>query len=75
MEKEKEKLLAWVEGWKETGRVLEELRRDKIRAANTISSIQVLDSAYRAAIRNRPINPTSGLVEFHQLMNRLKIDD
>ncbi|HXH71103.1 MAG TPA: hypothetical protein VNI60_12300 [Pyrinomonadaceae bacterium] len=75
MENEKEKLRAWVDGWKETGKVLEELRRNKIKAANTITSIQVLDSAYRSAIRNRQTNPTSGLVEFHQLMNRLKIDD
>jgi hypothetical protein len=75
MENGEEKLRAWVEGWKETGKVLEQLRRDKIKAANTITSIQTLDSAYRSAIRNRVSNPTSGLVEFHQLMNKLKTDD
>jgi hypothetical protein len=75
MENEKKKLRAWVEGWKETGKVLEKLRRDKIRAADTVASIQALDSAYRAAIRNRATNQTSGLIEFHRLMNKLKADD
>lgn len=75
MENEKEKLRAWVENWRETGKVLGKLRHHKIKNINTIASIQILDSAYRSAILNRQTNSTSGLVEFHRLMRKLKIDD
>lgn len=75
MENENEKLRAWAENWKETGKVLQKLRREKIRKSNTVNSIQVLDSAYRSAVRNRRIMKTSGLVEFHRLMSKLRTDD
>ncbi len=75
MDNEKEKLRAWVEGWQETGRYLDEMRHAKIKAADTIASIQILDSAYRTAIHRRAANSTSGLVEFHRLMKKSKTDD
>lgn len=75
MENEKEKLRAWAENWKETGKILQKLRREKIRKSNTVNSIQILDSAYLSAVRNRATMKTSGLVEFHRLMKKLRIDD
>lgn len=75
MENENERLRAWVQGWGKTGKVLQELRREKIKKSTTADSIQILDSAYRSAVRNRATMKTSGLVEFHRLMNKLRIDD
>ena len=60
MKNEKEKLRAWAENWKETGKVLQKLRSEKIRKSNTIKSIQVLDSAYRSGCQKSRDNENVG---------------
>ncbi len=64
-------LKAWVENWKTLGPELERLRVESIRNANTEQAITMFDLAFKAAIRNTPSRTTSGLVEFHRLLQKL----
>jgi len=72
MKDDNEKLRAWVEGWKETGKVLEELRCEEIRNSNLAESIKSFDTAFRSAIWREPPIPYSGLIEFHRVLGKLK---
>ena len=67
-DEEKEKMRAWVNGWKETGEVLEKLRREEIRNSNLAETILSLNDAFRSALWLSPAEPTSGLVEFHKIL-------
>lgn len=69
---EREKFRAWVNGWKETGEVLEKLRREEIRNSNLADSIEVFDNAFRSALWLNPAGKTSGLVEFHKILAKSK---
>jgi hypothetical protein len=53
----------WVQTWQKAGPVLDQLRRQEIRQADTAKAILQLDDAFRSALRERPPGPTSGLVE------------
>ena len=58
---EKERL--WVQTWQKAGEVLGELRRREIRHVDTARAILQLEDAFHSALRERPPEPTSGLVE------------
>jgi len=60
---EKELALRWGQAWKEAGPKLEAIRRQEIRATNTLLSIPAFDGLFEAAVRTRPPRDTSGLVE------------
>lgn len=72
MDDEQEKLRAWVKGWEETGKVLEELRRKEIRESNLADSIRSFDVALKSALWLEPAKPYSGLVEFHLILKKLR---
>ncbi len=72
MENEKEKLRAWAENWKETGKVLEEMRREEIRNSNLADSIRSFDLALKSALWLEPARPYSGLVEYHKILSKLR---
>lgn len=66
-----DRLRAWVHNWQLLGPELERMRRDDIRRANTQESVMLFDLAFKAALRNTPPRPTSGLVEFQRLLSKL----
>ena len=72
MKDEKENLREYVKRWQETGKVLENLRREEIRRANLSDTIISLNDAFLSALWLSPNKPTSGLVEFHKILNKSK---
>lgn len=67
-DEEREKLREYVNRWKETGKFLEKLRREKIRSSNLEETIPVFDDAFRSALWLYPAEKTSGLIEFHRIL-------
>ena len=51
---ERELTLRWIEGWKQAGPVLEELRAAEIREANTVRSMEMLDGLFDHAAKSTP---------------------
>lgn len=73
MEKSKKELMReWVNNWKETGKVLEQLRREEIRDSITSKLIPVFDVAFRSAIFLQKPSNTSGFVEFYKCLGKTK---
>lgn len=69
---ERDRLLAWVQNWRELTPILEELRRKEIREPSTTTSIAAFDSSFRKAIRDCPPGPTSGLIEQQAIFRRAR---
>ena len=59
---------AYVRRWKDLGPLLEQIRDAEIRAADTPSAIQMMDQAFRIALRDLPPRDSSGLVEWQRAM-------
>lgn len=72
MKDEKEKLREYVNRWKETGEILENLKREEFKQSNRASIILSLSDASQSAILKYPPLPTSGLIEMQKLFNKLK---
>jgi hypothetical protein len=70
-EKEKAALQSWVNNWKETGKVLEKLRRKEARTINIRKEILSLGDASEAAIKMYPPKATSGLIEMQRYFMKL----
>lgn len=71
-EDEREKLRAWVINWKETGEFLEKLKLEEFRRANLTETILSLSDASESALLHYPPRPTSGLIEMHEILKRMK---
>ena len=56
--------------WKETGEILEAERRERVRQADTAESLRRLNSLFDSAIHLHRPRPTSGLVEFYEVLSR-----
>jgi hypothetical protein len=54
--------------WRELGPILEDIRDNEIRAADTPSAIRMFDQAFRIALRDLPPRESSGLVEWQRHM-------
>jgi hypothetical protein len=54
--------------WKELGPILDRLRDQEIRNANTAEAIQMFDTAFQIAQRDLPERTTCGLVEWQRAM-------
>jgi hypothetical protein len=72
-DEEKKQLKEFVERWKRVGPILEQIRDDEIRNADTCQAIRNLDDAFKSTqFHSRP-RSSSGLVEqqkyFQQLLN------
>jgi hypothetical protein len=50
------------------GPLLEQIRDQDIRQADTASAIQSFNHAFRTALRDLPPRPTTGLVEWQRWM-------
>ena len=68
MELTREQMKECVQLWQRNSELLERLREDDIRNANTQQSILMFEQAFRAALRDLPARPTSGLVEWQRYM-------
>ena len=60
-----------VEAWKRAAPVLESVRREDIRSAQTVSSIAAFRGTALARVKAHPPGMTSGLVEQQQWFRRL----
>jgi len=64
---EKAQVRAWFRRWDAARPVMEELRLEAIRSADTARAIAAFDGAFETAIRDLPPKPYSGLVEQQRL--------
>lgn len=64
-------LKMWADRWKETGKVLQALKRDEFRRADVSAIFLSLTDASEAALIAYPPKPTSGLVEMQRLFRKL----
>lgn len=60
---DRDNMKEWVERWKRVGPILDELRREAIRNADTALAIELFDGCVELGLRMNPPRPTSGLVE------------
>jgi hypothetical protein len=69
-EQEKAQARAWIRGWQELAPVLEQMRQESIRRADTAVAIEAFDLAYKSARLRCPRRLTSGLVEQQRWFKR-----
>ncbi|MCU0246125.1 MAG: hypothetical protein MUC42_06110 [Bryobacter sp.] len=68
----RERERAYLKIWRENGPILQALRDEEIRAANTVEAIQSFRSAFQKALRELPCRPDSGLVHWQDLMRKMR---
>lgn len=66
----RERLKAHIAAWKKTGEFLEQERWERVRRADTKESLRRLNRLFDSAVRLHPPKPTSGLVEFYEILAR-----
>jgi hypothetical protein len=71
-EREKQRVRQWVRNWEAAAPVLERLRDEAIRNADTSAVIKQLSDAFESARRHWPASTTSGLVEQQRWFARLR---
>ncbi|MBN1783221.1 hypothetical protein JW948_18945 [bacterium] len=71
-EKSRNDLKKYVEQWKKTGPILEEIRRKEIREINTTQVILNLSDAFDICLKSNHLRDSSGLVEMQSLLRRLR---
>jgi hypothetical protein len=71
-EQEKASIRAWIANWRELGPILEKLRAESIRNAETVSSMEALDSAFDHAATTLPARESSGLIEQQAIFSRAR---
>lgn len=64
------RMKAHVMGWEETGEILEAERRERVRRASTAQSLAHLGELFNSAVFLHRPSPSSGLVEFYEILNR-----
>lgn len=62
-EAEKAQAKKWVNNWKVLAPILEKMRDEDIRAADTAAMIQSSNLLFRDAVKNFPPGQESGLIE------------
>jgi hypothetical protein len=71
-EPEKSRTRAWFKNWEELGPMLDELRAEDIRNADTVNSMEILDGMFNHAAKTLPARDTSGLIEQQQIFSRAR---
>jgi len=71
-EQERQRVRQWIRNWEAAGPVLERLRDEAIRNADTAVAIEQLSDAYESARRYWKPPATSGLVEQQRWFARLQ---
>ncbi len=69
-EEEKALTRKCLDAWRQAAPVLEQMRREDIRNADTVKAMQLLDDAFDAAVWMTPPRETSGLVELQRILMR-----
>ena len=69
-EADKEQLRQYVRLWEENSPILEAIRDEEIRRADTSTSIRMFEEAFRIALRELPPRDSSGLVAWQDYMIR-----
>jgi hypothetical protein len=65
-------LRRWAETWKKTGPELERIRLREVRDEDNLLSLRLLAPAFELAIRTRPPDETSGLVEMQRYLAKIR---
>jgi hypothetical protein len=60
----------YVRIWRENTPILQRIRDQEIREANTVAAIQMFDEAFKIALRDLPPRESSGLVEWQKMVKR-----
>ena len=68
---ERTAILRSIDAWKRASPVLERVREEDIRAADTVSSIAAFRGFVLAKVKTHPPLPTSGLIEQQQIFRLL----
>jgi len=71
-EQEQQRVRQWVRNWQVVGPILERLRSEALRNADTASAIEQLSDAFESARLHWTPPTTSGLVEQQRLFARLR---
>lgn len=66
----RERMKAYLKGWKETGEILEAERYEHVRNTNTAESIARLSGMVDLAVRADFHPEPCGLIEFHEILAR-----
>jgi hypothetical protein len=69
---QKARVLKWIKAWKEAGPVLEEVRAQEIRAADTVSAMEILDGMFTHAVQTTSMRESSGLIEQQEIFARVR---
>ncbi|MCX5643728.1 MAG: hypothetical protein NTZ17_03440 [Phycisphaerae bacterium] len=69
-ELEEQRIRQWIRNWEAAAPVLERLREEAIRNADTATAIEQLSDAFESARLHFPPATTSGLVEQQRLFAR-----
>ena len=69
---DKEQVREWVETWRRAGPELERIRREEIRATDTMGGLEAFKGLVRRALDDCPPRATSGLVEQQAIFSRLR---
>jgi len=72
LSKDQKKLRKWVVQWKETGKLLDDIRLAEFRRSNLAETFLSLSDAAKAAVIAYPPTPTSGLVEMQRLFAKMR---
>lgn len=65
-----QRMKAYAMGWKETGEYLEAERHAHVRRADTAKALRHLGRLFNSAVYLHPPSPSSGLVEFYEILSR-----
>jgi len=62
----------WVNSWIRAGAVLEKIRQNDVKSADTASAMRSFTGSVLNAVRTRPPGQTSGLVEQQRLFGKFR---
>jgi hypothetical protein len=60
----------WVDSWIRAGAVLEKVRQNEVKSADTASAMRSFTGSVLNVVRTRPPTQTSGLVEQQRLFRK-----
>lgn len=67
---EKQQLREYARLWASNHRLLEDLRDQEIRQADTAAAVRMFEQAFRIALRDVPPRESSGLVQWQDFARR-----
>ena len=71
----KQRMKEYVLNWEVVGEYLKAERHAKVRLTDTATELSRLAPFFNAAVSLHPPSPTSGLVEFYEILGRSRVDE